>query len=631
MSDPAHSSIASSVAAWETEQAAALNEVERLKAVPDDESQPYKSLYAAADVLGNLQQQASALLASSAGHECAMARHVALLALRRGLVLLETDLTHEGEHQIEAGLSHAWAADDLEGLVLRQAAANALGALYCERSAFERAQTHLQQAEELYAPIRARSDSTGAATQASSTGGAEAGCSADLLGRAEAQYTTTLFFRAQVHLHQGEGHASSLYCAATLNRQLQSGGFGWRWLPLAGSRTATPVPCRLTRPGVSRHTPACQPAAAPHAPTPPIPACSCPTRPDSPPSLLAPAGTYDLNDWVQNALQLSNYFLSIRAFALSQYCLAAADAVVRRAAAGQARQRQAPGEARQQAGEAGAGEGQQEQAGGVEGGVGRQQSDEQGRGQGQQQSEGQQERPQHSAQCAGVGGHSAEPAPHSGDGEHSQQPPSQQEPPPPSPQLLDADVAANVALAWAQHDLARLVASHKVTVEGQELELSHEQADDMPHMLRWAPHGAAWTHRPCQPPPPAALRALPLLLAAPQPLLYVHAHPFPHPHPSLAHTPVSTLTADTPPPHTSSPAAGSTPCRACQPCPSCCGARARWWPRLRARGRCSTLPCRALPRPWPTTSWMAGSRSTCRSCSTCPTCTGGVGPACRWG
>ena len=40
------------------------------------------------------------------------------------------------------------------------------------------------------------------------------------------------------------------------------------------------------------------------------------------------AGEYDLDDWVQNCLQLSAYFINLNAFALAEYCLSAANALL---------------------------------------------------------------------------------------------------------------------------------------------------------------------------------------------------------------------------------------------------------------------------------------------------------------
>ena len=197
---------------------------------------------------------------------------IALLKARLGLTLLETDLLADGEKSVLEALPflvHGWPARPL----LLQEAYNALGALCCGRGNMDQALEWLHQSEELYhkqvaaagagtaagagaagagaGPVagagaagqraasgqdvgaavssdmggddRRRPSETAAAQQgggasASSAGGA-------LNSRLEMQYTTTLFYLAQVHGHARDREKSAEYCAATLGRQLQTGEF----------------------------------------------------------------------------------------------------------------------------------------------------------------------------------------------------------------------------------------------------------------------------------------------------------------------------------------------------------------------------------------------------------------------
>lgn len=76
-----------------------LQQADILRSTQDDESQPYKSKYAASDLLKQLIEQANTLLpalSDTTGQpqaEACMAR----LQIENGLVLLETDLREEGE------------------------------------------------------------------------------------------------------------------------------------------------------------------------------------------------------------------------------------------------------------------------------------------------------------------------------------------------------------------------------------------------------------------------------------------------------------------------------------------------------------------------------------------------------
>lgn len=142
----------------------------------------------------------------------------------------------------------------------------------------------------------------------------------------EAGHTTTLFFLAQVHGHAGRRDRSALYCAATLQRQLASGGYdrvlgpcvtamltalgaGCCGLPTAGCgrKQAVTGPCVMFVTAVT--TP-----------------CSCNLTLSTPQTHCSP-GAYQLSDWVQNCLQLAGYYVSASAFALAQYCLEAVRSV----------------------------------------------------------------------------------------------------------------------------------------------------------------------------------------------------------------------------------------------------------------------------------------------------------------
>lgn len=327
-----------------------------------DEHEPYKSSYASADVLKGLHAQAHALLQGLTGmqHEAHVCRCLAQISLERGLALLDTDLLAEGERELTQALGFDWPNDDAESLVLQQAARNALGALWRERGDCDAACEHLARAEQLHAAYcNLLSASSGgdvqhqthlqrgeqqACAEPQLKAGAEpvgAPSEPSLRERADAQYTTTLFYLSQVHLHRGDKHQSAMYCAATLGRQLKAGARH------VGCVAAEPQACSMRRSWSREHGSGnkessgqqrWQPEAAPRcltimraSPLPPMP-CHMPfpaLPPPTPPRYHTPActGSFDPDDWVQNCLHLSGYFLSIHAYALSEYCLLAADAV----------------------------------------------------------------------------------------------------------------------------------------------------------------------------------------------------------------------------------------------------------------------------------------------------------------
>lgn len=233
---------------------------------------------------------------------------LAEMQLRRGIILLETDLLKDGENAVNSALpvltsAHAQAqaaplaatfsspppppqqqelqqtkeslseVDRLTGLLLE--AYNALGALQCGRANFQAASEQLLAAQALYNRMRpSRSqlgpslDSTALPAAADISQVASSASTSSSAGspqpfqwdKVEALYTSTLFFLAQVHGHANEQAKSALYCAATLYRQL-----------------------------LSRQ--------------------------------------YSVDDWVQNCMQLGGYYAGTNAFAIAEHCIAAADAV----------------------------------------------------------------------------------------------------------------------------------------------------------------------------------------------------------------------------------------------------------------------------------------------------------------
>lgn len=260
-----------------------------LNSAEDDPRQPYKSKYKAADVLAEFLTkgfQPSLDPSLNATSTISKDRQLsAIVRMRRGLILLETDLLSEGEALVKAALDvlsgeqTTYIEHVIEGL-------NALGALYCGRGDFATAAEQLTKAELLYAQ-RSQAEQ-GAASDTCSEDQSKAGQTPGGGGKQhhhqqqllllhslpcadlEVLHTSTLFYLAQVCGHQGNDGESAKYCGATLNRQLR-------------------------------------------------------------------AGEYDASTWVQNCAQLSTYFCTVADFACAEYCLLATQAVAEAAAARGAR------------------------------------------------------------------------------------------------------------------------------------------------------------------------------------------------------------------------------------------------------------------------------------------------------
>eukprot|EP00775_Hariotina_reticulata_P006308 gene6308-6543_t len=207
-----------------------------------DDAEPYKTKYAAADLLLATKQQAGALLAGAANAAAegslAVAECIACCTLERGIVLLETDLTSEGQQEIEKALQYPW-QDTADAWALQQQAHNALAALWCDRGDITVSLQHLDAATELHAKIATSLQQTTSDKDHGPPAVADSGecCWAAVLkyaADAEAQYATTLYYLAQVHGHAGNKESSAAYCAATLNKQLQQE----QWPHQEGSESA---------------------------------------------------------------------------------------------------------------------------------------------------------------------------------------------------------------------------------------------------------------------------------------------------------------------------------------------------------------------------------------------------------
>lgn len=161
-----------------------------LLAEEEDESEPYKHLYAAADLLSD----AAKSLEAEGGE--GMTAAVAVLECRRGLVLLETDLVADGERYLTSGLEKLNALPGKESKAyetLKLEGQNSLGALWCNREDFERARGYLEAAE------MASSACSSALEAASAVPDLMAGVSHEqCLERMDQQRTMTLFYLAQV-------------------------------------------------------------------------------------------------------------------------------------------------------------------------------------------------------------------------------------------------------------------------------------------------------------------------------------------------------------------------------------------------------------------------------------------------
>ncbi|MEW5303813.1 MAG: hypothetical protein WDW36_006468 [Sanguina aurantia] len=254
--------------------------------VEDEEDTPYKSKYAAIDILQELIDQGdvisgqdvsrSGTACTAAGSDLAASEgpqhppptrvrlEAAKLRARRGIIMMDTDLRGDGEQCLLQALPVLESAPTQITEV--QECWNTLGALHSSRGSFDVAIVWLHKAEALYEAERThgqQGQSSLAPTIGAGSPPAPSAPQPDVI-KLEAQYTSTVFFLAQVHSHAGNKDSSALYCAKTLQRQLDS-------------------------------------------------------------------GTFPFSEWVQNCMQLAGYYVGNHVFPLAEHCLRAAQAVAARA------------------------------------------------------------------------------------------------------------------------------------------------------------------------------------------------------------------------------------------------------------------------------------------------------------
>lgn len=192
-----------------------------------------------------------------------------------------------------------------------------------------------------------------------------------------------------------------------------------------------------------------------------------------------------MNEWVQNCVQLSGYFLDGNAFALSQYCCTAVELMLLQRHSKQQQEQQ-----------------QQQQANADAGFSGQPQPQEQAHQELQQEPGAVHEPANGSAEVLGsfgsaavkkdsqAAGHAAKQLEavtnQAANGSRDQQEASQTIARlRPALKCLDDDVAANVHLAFAKLYLYTLVASHERYVEQRQLQYSFTDPSNVPEVLRF--------------------------------------------------------------------------------------------------------------------------------------------------
>eukprot|EP01113_Clastostelium_recurvatum_P043446 TRINITY_DN7188_c0_g1_i1.p1 TRINITY_DN7188_c0_g1~~TRINITY_DN7188_c0_g1_i1.p1 ORF type:complete len:556 (+),score=149.45 TRINITY_DN7188_c0_g1_i1:2-1669(+) len=227
-----------------SEYPAQIAEAERLCSVEDPEETPYKSRYAAVEILQGIE---SKLLAYQSSYSSSpiLPTIIALARLRIGIINLETEENYHAEQHITQALDtleQKWPANCLqvlEGL-------NNMGILWNNRTEYSKAEEYLTRAEKLYHSLPPDSPLEDEDKQPG------------LRDKLEAQHTRTLFYLAQVFGYSKEITKSAQYCLKTLQRQLSSGAYD----PLEWSKYALSIALYYTLEDMLEHAKQCLQAAS---------------------------------------------------------------------------------------------------------------------------------------------------------------------------------------------------------------------------------------------------------------------------------------------------------------------------------------------------------------------------------
>jgi tetratricopeptide (TPR) repeat protein len=189
----------------------------------DDDAEPYKSGYAAAEEQSNLINAIKSL-AEQHDHLCydvdgtVLSYHtiMARLLIRRGKALSQTDLTADAKTSLQDGLHELSLPPRCQDLCFKHMALNELGALLSNLGQDKEALKVLNEAKELHHAVASgKADLSGSRAMLE----LEQDTSTDAEAFIDELYTKTVFFLAQVHQGMGHVQEATEYCGATLQRQ----------------------------------------------------------------------------------------------------------------------------------------------------------------------------------------------------------------------------------------------------------------------------------------------------------------------------------------------------------------------------------------------------------------------------
>lgn len=191
----------------------------------DPETEPYKSKYAAVEVLKNMKNLLLNSVDNAKQQENEVTSMLAVVYLNQGIVAIETEELKPGQDYLMNCI------DTLNKTAIRSetilpmiSALNQLGILWSKRDQAAKAKEYLEKAEKVYKDYKNSKDSA-APVSMSTLFGLEDPAEPPPAEIFEKLHTLTLYYLAQIYGSLDDFLKSAVYCHMTLKRQLEMNDF----------------------------------------------------------------------------------------------------------------------------------------------------------------------------------------------------------------------------------------------------------------------------------------------------------------------------------------------------------------------------------------------------------------------
>ncbi|XP_032456540.1 KIF-binding protein [Nasonia vitripennis] len=191
----------------------------------DPETEPYKSKYAAMEILKNMKNLLLNSVDNAKQQENEVTSLLAVVYLNQGIVAIETEELKSGQDYLMNCIDTLNKTEIRSDTVLPMISAlNQLGILWSKRDQAAKAKEYLEKAEKVYKDYKNSKDSSAPVSMSSlfGLGDPSEPPPAEIL---EKLHTLTLYYLAQIYGSLDDLIKSAVYCHMTLKRQLEMNDF----------------------------------------------------------------------------------------------------------------------------------------------------------------------------------------------------------------------------------------------------------------------------------------------------------------------------------------------------------------------------------------------------------------------